>query len=124
MKITNKYNKLLMTAIFLLVAVSMQTRPALYSRNAANDKFTYHYEVYKSAAIVTWSQPLDSTYCAVYSKDRQRSFYTYSYKANAKNRRTFIIPLKHFEPKDFPLSATLQFFGSDFVYTDSLIIDI
>lgn len=121
-------NKLLATLILIFIEVSVQSSPTTPLNNTAVDDdangFIYHYEIYKSAAIVTWNQSLDSTYCIVYSKDYQRSFCAFTHRANANNRRTFVIPLKHFELTDFPLSASLKFFGSNFTYTDSLIINL
>ncbi len=120
-------NKILATIFFIFVAVSECPSSTPPEERVAYDGvngFKYHYEIYKSAAIVTWKESLDSTYCVVYSKDHQRSFYTFSNRANAKNRRTFVIPLKHFELEDFPLSVKLQFFGPNFTYTDNLTINL
>lgn len=91
--------------------------------NEGNNGFKYRCDIYKSAAIITWNQSLDSAYCIVYSKDNQRSFNTFS-TGNAKNRRTFVIPLKYFDTTDFPLSANIHFYGLNFKYSDRITINL
>lgn len=91
--------------------------------NEGNNGFKYRCDIYKSAAIITWNQSLDSAYCIVYSKDNQRSFNTFT-TGNAKERRTFVIPLNHFDVEDFPLSAIMRFYGSNINCSDSITINL
>ena len=116
---------ILVLSIFFLIAISVLPSYAMSlktDRNDVNNGFKYGCEIYKSAAIITWNRSLDSMYCVVYSKDRQRSFNTFS-TGNAKNRRTFVIPLKHFDSADFPLTAIMHFYGSNFNCSDSITIN-
>ena len=130
-KTMNNYMKQILKLLFIflaLVIICMSVVPsyAMYQKtniNDGNNGFRYRCDIYKSAAIITWNQPLDSTCCIVYSKDHQRSFNTFS-MGNAKNRRTFVIPLKHFEAGDFPLSAFVHFYGSNFKCSDSITINL
>ena len=117
---------MLASSALFLIAIYARSSYAMNSENNANDGnngFKYRCEIYKSAVIITWNQPLDSTYCIVYSKDHQHSFNTYS-MGNAKNRRTLVIPLKNFESADFPLSAMIYFYGPNINCSDSITINL
>ena len=117
---------MLASSVLFLIAISVQPSYAMSpesNANADNNGFKYKCEIYKSAAIVTWNQPLDSMYCIVYSKDHQNTFNTYSL-GNAKNRRTFVIPLKRFESADFPLSVMMFYYGPNINCSDSITINL
>lgn len=95
-----------------------------YDGSALNkEKFQVQYEIYKSAAIITWNMQIDSASCIAYSNNRQSKFYYYTNRVNAKNRRSFVIPLDAFKSSEYPITVTYYFKGPDIACADSIVIN-
>ncbi len=91
----------------------------------SEDGFSYQYEVYKTAAIITWDQPIKSANCRAYSNDSRESFYIeYDGKKSSNDFRIFVVPLSYFNESHYPLKLKLEFSGSDFTYSDSIFISL
>lgn len=126
MNMKQVFKLMLASSVLFLIAMSVLPSYAMNSDSNANDGnngFNYKCEIYKSAAIITWNQPLDSVYCFAYSKDHQ-SFFKTSGINNVNSRRTFVIPLENFKSADFPLSVRLLFYGPNINVTDSITITL
>lgn len=126
MSIKQKIKIMLTSSVLFLIAITVLPSYAKSSESNADtddNGFMCKCDFYKSAAIITWNQPIDSFYCDVYSQDHQRFYYSHSV-GDAKKNRTFVIPLKRFDAEDFPLSAKMYFFGPNINYSDSIIINL
>lgn len=88
------------------------------------EEFSYEFEIYKTAAIITWNQPLDSARCDAVSKNRQHHFTTYFNGVNANKQRIFVVPLSTFDPSEYPIKLILKFVGPDFISTDSISVNL
>lgn len=67
----------LTSSVLFLIAILVSPSYAMKSENNTNEGnngLKYRFEIHKSAVIITWNQPLDSTYCTVYSKDHHHSY--------------------------------------------------
>lgn len=100
--------------------------PVVPSNTAVNNEggFSYQYEIYKTAAIITWNQSLDSARCDVFSNNRQHHFSTSVNGFNASGYRIFVVPLGAFNQSEFPIKLVLRFVASDFVSTDSISVSL
>lgn len=90
----------------------------------SEEKFSYEYEIYKTAAIITWNQPLDSARCIAFSNNRQHHFTTYFNGADANKHRIFVVPLSTFDQSEYPIKLILKFAGPDFISTDSISVNL
>lgn len=88
------------------------------------EKFSYEYEIYKTAAIITWNQPLDSARCIAFSKNRQHHFTTFFNDPNAKRNRIFVVPLSTFDNSEYPIKLILMFAGPNFISKDSISVNL
>lgn len=92
--------------------------------NSDNSKpFEYNYEIYKTAIIISWAQPLKSANCIAYSNDRNHKFTSSFQGSEIDKHRFFIVSLESFRQNEFPITIKLHFEGQDFVYSDSITIN-
>lgn len=108
---------------------SNQTTPINPTDEISDDSqpvFSYDHEYYKTATttveIITWDPPMDSFCCTVYSGNN-RLYNINSINRTTNNRRIAVVPLRQFESRYYPLTIKVEFFGSDFVYSDSFIVN-
>lgn len=88
------------------------------------EKLSYEFEIYKTAAIITWNQPLDSARCIAISDNRQRQFIGYLNGPNADRCHIMVVPLGTFNDSDYPLTMILHLYGRNEVMTDSLTVNL